>query len=60
VKLNGINQVLVYTDIYCGKHNAIKKNKEVLSEVNKEVGLEVNVDKTKNLFIPRYQNAGKN
>jgi hypothetical protein len=38
----------------------IKKNTETLIDASKEVGLEINVDKTKYMLLSRHQNVGKN
>jgi hypothetical protein len=38
----------------------INKNTETLIDASKEVGLEVNVEKTKYMFVSRDQNAGQN
>jgi hypothetical protein len=35
----------------------IKNNTETLIDVGKEVGLEINVEKTKYKLLPHYQNA---
>jgi hypothetical protein len=40
--------------------NTIKKNIKVLSEASREVGLEVNTEKTKNMVVPHHQNIGQN
>jgi hypothetical protein len=40
--------------------DAIKKNMETLIESSKEVGLEVNTEKTKYILLSRQQNAGQN
>jgi hypothetical protein len=40
--------------------NTIKKNSEVLSQVSREVGLEVNTEETKYVVRFRHQNAGQN
>ena len=39
--------------------HTIKKNKEALVIANKEIGLEVNADKTKYMAIPRDQIGGR-
>jgi ribosomal protein S2 len=39
--------------------NAIKKNMETLIDASKEVGLEVNTEKTKYMLMSRHQNSGK-
>jgi hypothetical protein len=36
----------------------IKENKETLIEASKEVGLEVNIEKTKYMLLSGHQNAG--
>jgi hypothetical protein len=36
------------------------KNTETLIDASKEVGLEVNVEKTKYMLLPRDKNAGQN
>jgi hypothetical protein len=38
----------------------IKKTTEILIDASKEVGLEVNTEKTKYMFLSRHQNAGQN
>jgi hypothetical protein len=38
----------------------IKKNTETLIDASKEVGLEINVDKTKYMLLSRHQNVGQN
>jgi hypothetical protein len=38
----------------------INKNTETLIDASKEVGLEVNVEKTKYMLVSRDQNAGQN
>jgi hypothetical protein len=37
-----------------------KKNTETLIDASKEVGLEVNTEKTKYMFLSRRQNVGQN
>jgi hypothetical protein len=40
--------------------DAMKKNTETLFDASKEVGLEVNTEKTKYMLLSRQQNAGQN
>jgi hypothetical protein len=63
LKLNGVHQLLVYAAVVHllgdGIHT-IKKNTETLIDASKEVGLEVNAEKTKYMLLSRHQNAGQN
>jgi biotin operon repressor len=40
--------------------DSIKKNTQTLIDARKEVGLEVNAEKTKYMLLSRHQNAGHN
>jgi hypothetical protein len=63
LKLNGTHQLLPYADdvnILGGNVHAAKKNTEALVAAAKEIGLEVNADKTKYMVMSRDQNAGRN
>jgi hypothetical protein len=40
--------------------DTIKKNIEILTDASKEVGLEINVEKTKYILVSRHQNVGRN
>jgi hypothetical protein len=40
--------------------DTVNKNTQTLNDASKEVGLEVNVEKTKYMLVPRDQNAGHN
>ena len=59
LKLNGTRQLLVYVDVNIlgGSVDTIKKT-EALVVTSKEIGLEVNADKTKYMVMSRDQNAG--
>jgi hypothetical protein len=41
-------------------HDTIKKKSGTLIDASKEVGLEVNTEKTKYMLLSRHQNAGQN
>jgi len=43
-----------------GSINTIKKNTETLLAASKEVGLEINAERTMYMFLSRHQNAGQN
>jgi hypothetical protein len=58
-ELNGAHQLLVYADINLLDEDirAIKQNTEALVAVNKEIGVEVNAEKTQYMVMSRDQNA---
>jgi hypothetical protein len=63
LKLNGTHQLLAYTDdvnLPADNIDTIKKNTESLIDASKEVGLEINVEKTKYMLLSRHQNVGQN
>ena len=62
LKLNGTHKLLVYADdvnIVGGSVNTVKEKTEPLVVASKEIGLEVNADKTKYMIMYRDQNAGR-
>jgi hypothetical protein len=55
LKLNGTHQFLVYADeikILSGSVRTVKKSTEALLVTSKEIGLNVNADKTRYIKIP--------
>jgi hypothetical protein len=57
LKLNGTHQLLVYADdvnLLGVNTDTIKKNTETLIDTGKEVGLEVNTEKTKYMLLSCY------
>jgi len=61
LKLNGTHQFLVYADdvnILGGSIHTIKENTEAFVVASKEIGLEVNADKTKYMVMSQVQNEG--
>ena len=62
LKLNGTHQLLAYADdvnILGGTIHTLKENAEALVAATREIGLEVNADKTKYMVMSRDQNAGR-
>jgi hypothetical protein len=63
LKFNETYQLLAYADdvnLPGNNIDTIKKNTETLIHASKEVGLEINVEKTKNMLLCCYQNVGQN
>ena len=62
LKLNGTHQLLAYADdvnILGGSTHTVKENEEALLVATKEIGLEVNADKSKYMVKSRDRNAGR-
>jgi hypothetical protein len=60
LKLNGTHQLLVYADDMNLLGDTIKRNTQTLIDASKEVGLEVNTEKTKYMLLSSHQNARQN
>jgi hypothetical protein len=62
LKWNGTYQLLIYADNVnlLGDTDTVKKNTATLIDASKEVGLEVNAEKTKYMLLSRHQNSGQN
>jgi hypothetical protein len=62
-KLNGTHQLLAYADdvnLLGDNIDTINKNRENFIDASKEVGLEVNIEKTKYMLVPPDQRADQN
>jgi hypothetical protein len=62
LKLNGTDNLLAYPDdvsILGGSIHTVDKNTDALLVVSKEIGLDVNIEKTKYMIMSRNQNAGQ-
>jgi hypothetical protein len=63
LKLNGTRQLLVYADdvnTLGGSTHTTRKNTEALAVTSKEIGLEINAEKTKKMLMSRDQHARQN
>jgi hypothetical protein len=63
LKLNGTHQHLAYADdVNLLRYNidTIKKKNEALIDASEEIGLDINVERTKYMLLFRHQNADQN
>jgi hypothetical protein len=63
VQENEIGLELVYADnanLLDDRLNTIKENTETLLEASRDIGLEINAEKTKYMIMTRHQNSGRN
>jgi hypothetical protein len=63
LKLNGTHQLLVYADdvnLLGDNIDTIKRNTQTLIDDSKDIGLDVNTEKTKYMLLSCYQKEGQN
>jgi hypothetical protein len=59
LELNAIHQLSVYADdinLLCNSINTIKENIETLLEASRDVGLEINAEKTNYMIMSHHPN----
>jgi hypothetical protein len=63
LKLNGTHQLLLYADdinLLGNSINTIKEDTETLLGAVRDVGLEINAEKTKYMIMSHHPNSGQN
>jgi hypothetical protein len=61
LELNGTHQLLACAgNMLRDNVHTMNKSTETFIDVSKETGLEINIEKTKYMFLSRHQNAGQN
>jgi hypothetical protein len=63
LELDGTHQLLVYVDdvnLLGDSVNTIKENLETFLEVSRDIGLEINAEKTKYMIMSRHPTSGQN
>jgi hypothetical protein len=61
--LNGTHQLLAYADdvnLLGDNMDTIKKNTDTIFDASKEVGLEINIEKTKYMLLSSHQSVSQN
>jgi hypothetical protein len=63
LKMNGAHQLLAYADdvnLLGDNIDTVNKNTQTIIDASREVGLDVNVEKSKYMLVSRDLNAGQN